>query len=189
MTSPPLRVVDVTREAAQAASSVTSMLNEYTLSSGVVVRIKPVPPLAMREAAIQTQPPRPPMVHIEDRDQEIENPSDPDYLKALEEHQMKQLYLVSDVMMMLGVDIIHVPDDVFPVESEEWSEMLTAVGIPIPEQSVTNKYARRLTWMRLYAARSESDIAAILTRVIALSGVTELEVQRAAAAFLRASGR
>lgn len=187
MTSP-LSVVEVTREAAQAASSVTSGTNEYTLSSGVIVRLKPVPPLAMREAAIQAVPPRPPMVHIEDRDQDIENPNDPDYLKALEEYQTKQLYLVSDVMMMLGVDIIHVPEDVFPVESEEWSEMLAAVGIAIPEQAVSNKYARRLTWMRLYAARSETDIATILARIIALSGVTELEVQRAAAAFLRASG-
>ena len=187
MTSP-LSVVEVTREAAQAASSVTSGTNEYTLSSGVVVLLKPVPPLAMREAAIQATPPRPPMVRVEDRDQEVENTADPDYLKAIEAHQAKQLYLVSDVMMMLGVDIINIPDDVFPPESEEWSQMLEAVGINIPEQSITNKYARRLTWMRLYVARSESDIATILSRIIALSGVTELEVQRAAAAFLRASG-
>ena len=64
-------------------------------------------------------------------------------------------------------------------------------GLPVVERGrvvgiVTNrenKYQGYLAWLRLYACVAESDVVRILRNVTGLSGVTEEEVQRAAAAF------
>lgn len=174
--------------AAEAASSIERpLVQHYTLANGIKLKIKPVPPLAIRQAAIQVPPPSVPIVHDEGRDRDMENPSDPDYQKALEAYQVEQLFRVVDVMILLGTEVVHIPDDVYPPESEEWTDMLDAAGVTVPPFRSTQ--ARRLGWMRLYAMITEADTAVVVSRLIALSGVTEVEVQRAAAAFLRTARR
>lgn len=180
----PISHLEVSNEAAAVAASLTGKVRDRIyLGNGVVLKIHPVPPLAMREAATSIPPPAPPIVRIESQDREEENPNDPDYLAEFERWQLKQLARVADVMLILGTSLQELPTDgsLVPPEDEDWIEMLEAVGLSVPK---TNKYARYLSWLRLYAVRSEQDLSEVFTAVVQASGVTELEVQRAAAAFL-----
>lgn len=175
-------------DAATVASSIAgSGENLFELQNGVVLELKPVPPIAIREAAIKHPPPKVPVVFIEDKGREEENPNDPAYMREVQRYVLEQLYRVTDVIMLLGTSIRHVPEGVQRPEDEEWVSMLEALAIDLPP--FNNKYARYLSWLRLYAITSEIESGYILGRVTALSGVTEVEVQRAAAAFRDRSGR
>lgn len=185
-----ISLLEVSEEAASVAASLTGNVRDrICLSNGVVLKIRPVPPLAMREAATSEPQPKPPIVHIAAQDRDEENPNDPDYLAEVERWQLKQLARVADVMLILGTELVDLPQEcgLVPPDSDEWIEMLQAAGIQI--QVSSNRYTRYLTWLRLYAIRSEPDLAEVFTAVVSASGVTEVEVQRAAAAFLDTARR
>lgn len=170
----------------EAAANVAASIDgsgrpTITLGNGVILELKPVPPIAIREAAMQSSPPVVPRVFIEDKGREEENPNDPGYLRALQRYAFEQLYRATDVIMLMGTGLKYCPPTVFNIDSDEWVEQLQALSIEIPP--FTNKYARYLAWLRLYAITSELEVGFILGKVTALSGVTELEVQRAAASF------
>jgi hypothetical protein len=174
---------EVIAEAAQVASSLNGGRGgTVRLGNGVVLKLRPVAPLAIREAAIRGNPPQIPIVHLADKDRDEPNPNDPDYLRANQEYAARQLFQVSDVLMLMGSEFVSAPDDVFPPTSDEWADMLRSTGMEI---DTSNKYTRYLSWLRLYALTSEGELSQVLAGVVRLSGVTEVEVQRAAAAFLR----
>lgn len=178
---------DTAGEAAEIAEIIEQgPRDEAVLANGVRLKLRRVPPLAIREAAIRVPPPKVPTVWIQDREREEENPNDPGYLEAMARYQAEQMFRVADVMMLLGTSIGELPDGIASPESDEWIEMLEALDIPVER---VNKHKRYLAWMRLYATEREEDIAVIIGRVAALSGVTEVEVQRAAAAFRSTAGR
>lgn len=180
-----ISAVQSIEDAVSAASSLDgSGRIGFTLSTGVVLRLKSVPPLAIREASLSIRPPAIPTVYMEDKGREEENANDPDYLQAMNRYALEQLFRVSDVLMLLGTSIVgEVPEGVFGPDSDEWMEPLEALGIALPENVRTNKHVRYLAWLRLYAVRSEQEVAYLMGRIASLSGVTEVEVQRAAAAF------
>lgn len=179
---PQVKAAESIGDAANAAAAIDgSGKPEFRLQNGVVLELKPVPPIAIREAALQKPPPQVPTVFIEDKGREEQNPNDPDYHKAMQQYAFDQLYRITDVLLLLGTGIVSIPDDVFPVESDEWVEQLAALAIDVPP--FNNKYARYLSWLRLYAICSEYEVGYILGNVTAMSGVTEVEVQRAAASF------
>lgn len=163
---------------------------ECTLSSGVILECKPVPPLAMREVAIRVPAPQVPTWHNPDKDRDEPNPNDPDYLKALELYQAEQLFRVTEVIMLLGTQVKELPDGFPGPERVDWIEPLLVLGV-VEQDTIdhANKWARYLMWLRFYACQTQSDVAHVIGRVIAVSGVTEVEVQRAAAAFLRTTRR
>lgn len=177
--------VDSIRDAANVVSGIEGGGRiRFRLSIGALLEFKSVPPIAIREAALSIRPPSVPTVFMEDKGREEENPNDPDYIRAMQKYAFEQLYRVSDVLMLLGTSIVRpLPDDVIPPESDEWMEPLEAIGIPLPEKTRENKHIRYLSWLRLYAIRTEMEAGYIMGRITAMSGVTEVEVQRAAAAF------
>lgn len=187
--SPPADANKLIREVAAIAESIEyeGRVLECTLSSGVVLACKPVPPLAMREVAIHVPPPAVPTWHNPDKDREEPNPNDPAYIKAVENYQAEQLFKVTEVIMLLGTEIKSTPPDIIAYTSDDWLGPLTVLGVIVDEPK--NKWERYLMWLRFYACKTQSDVANIIGRVVAVSGVTEVEVQRAAAAFLRTAGR
>lgn len=180
----PSRIPSIADVAAVASALDGSGRNGFRLSIGAILRFKSVPPIALREAALQVKPPPVPVVFMEDKGRKEENPNDPDYLRAMQLYALEQLYRVGDILMLLGTELVTpVPDGVTPPESDDWIEPLEALGLPLPARLRENKHVRYLTWLRLYAMRNEQEIGYIMGRIVSLSGVQEVEVQRAAAAF------
>lgn len=167
--------------ASAVVNDVKAIPTEITLVTGVVLALRPVPPLAIRQAIISVPEPKVPMVRIPDREDLEPNPNDPDYLAALAVRELKQFLVTSEVMLLLGTSVCSVPDNAYGPESDEWVEpMREGLGM---EVDTSNKHKRYLSWLRFYAIATERDSFRVLDAVTAMSGVTELEVQRAADAF------
>lgn len=163
-----------------AAAAENKPIKEFTLSNGIVLSIKAVPPQALRAAASKEKAPKPPTVYIEDKGREEPNPNDPDYLDSLLVYQANQVYRVVNVMMLLGTKILHLPEDILHPDSDEWYEPLQALDIDVP---LENKSVRYLSWLRLYAIETAYDMRDIMQLLTVKSGVTEIEVQKAVDAF------
>lgn len=181
-----LRPEALSTESINAAAEVVESLEEKSrrdrlvLSSGIVLKLRPVPPLAMREAAISVPQPKPPVVFMESVGRAEENPNDPDYMRAMTRWENDQVFRVADVLMLLGTAVEFVPEGFQRPEDDDWFEQLEVLGLAVDG---TNKHKRYLAWLRLHAFTSERDIAAAMTAITSMSGVTEVEVQRAAQAF------
>lgn len=171
----------------ESASKVAEILknrwvDRAQLRNGIVLKLSPVPPLAIREAAILTPPPRVPMWISPDKEREEPNPNDPDYLAALDRYSAEQSFRVADTIHLLGTAIEHVPDGIDRPEDDGWIDRLDSLGIKVDRD---NPHKRYLSWLRLYAYSSKVDISMVTALTTRLSGVTEEEVQRAAASFRR----
>lgn len=165
--------------AARAATRASRTKDGLTLSNGIVLRLKPVAPFAVRQAALGIPDPKVPRVFIEDKGREELNPNDPDYLAAVDDVRVERISAVTTLMFMAGTEVISVPDGTSGPEDDDWIDMLEAAGLTIDR---TNKYKRYYQWLAWYAA-SEVDISLIVAGVSAISGVREEDVQKAIAGF------
>lgn len=173
---------EVIDAAARIAAAAGPISQEIKLVTGVVLGLRPVPPLAIRQAVLSVPTPKMPMVMIPDREDPEPNPNDPDYLLALDKQFNDQFLVTAEAMMLLGTYLKSVPEGAFLPEDDGWIEPLEALGIQV---DVENKHKRYLSWLRYHAIATQNDQYRVLNAVTMMSGVTEVEVQRAAAAFRR----
>lgn len=159
-----------------AARAVNGSVGRLQLSNGVVLKLKPVPPFAVRQAAVEIKDPPVPVVYIEDKDRTEANPNDPDYLDALKEAQQQRISAVTSLFFMIGTEAVDVPTDMFRPEDDDWIDMLEAVGLPVDRD---NKFKRYYQWLAWYVITSEDDISLIVSGVATLSGVREEDVRLA----------
>lgn len=167
-----------------AASTVAELFgqgdnNTTTLRNGTVLRLKPVPPYILREVSNRIPEVPVPVVYIAEKDREEANPNDPDYEAAVEKRLIDIVHAMQDAMFTLGVEVVSVGDCPRP-EDDAWVGQLAAVGI---EADVSTPYHRQLNWLKYVCLTTENDIGTVVRNVIMLSGVTELEVFRAARNF------
>lgn len=168
-------------------------VTELTLQSGIVLRLKPVSPAAIRAASSRVPMPSVPIVHLEESNRDEPNPNDPDYLRMLIEWQLNQASAAQTVALLLGTEIISVPEGWCRPEEQGWIDELRAVyaitgleGIELHEEP---PMARYLDWLRLYAMTTEIDTY-IMTRILTLGVLlTEEEVAQHAASFRRDHAR
>jgi hypothetical protein len=151
-----------------------------TLSCGVVLRFKPVPSLAIREAAMRIEAPAVPTVHIEDKGRDEENPNDPTYKQAVAEFDAARAMVANDVILLLGNDVESVPEDVAAVQEQSWIEDLQAVGI---EFDAENRAARKLAWLKFYVLRTDEDSLKAIMGPMRSAGVGEADVAKAMDSF------
>lgn len=176
---------DAARLLSEAAEVVAAVVDgeekdRVTLSNGIVLKLRPVPPLAIREIALRFAPPPVPVVWIGDKERSEPNPNDPDYLAAMTRYTNDQIYRVADVSISLGTAVESVPDYLERPEADGWIDELEAVGITVDRE---NRHKRYLAWLRYYAINSTADLTRVMRGVTLLAGVTEEEVQRAVRAF------
>lgn len=167
--------------AAQAAEDMLDPPGETELSNGIVVRFKPVPPLALQEATRAIKPPTVPVTFVEAKGREEENPNDPDYLAAVEQHQIEQSMVAIRTLLLLGVEPVSVPDTVPPIESDEWMTPLRLVGVPVG--NVDDRWERKLAWLQYVALERRPDLDACIVGAMRASGVTEADVAMLLANF------
>lgn len=152
-----------------------------TLSTGVVVRVRPVASLIISDIARAIPEPKIPRVYIETKAREEENPNDPGYLKALVDRETAQAMAVNDAFLLMGTEVVSAPPDLWALDSDDWIDRLALIGIAKPE----GPHARYLAWMKYIAAPLQTDIVALLHGVGRLSAVTEDDVQAVADGFRR----
>lgn len=169
-------------EAAVGGSSVVpeAVPTTVILSCGVVLRFKPVPSLAIREAAMRIEAPQVPVVHMEDKDRDEENPNDPDYLRAVAEYEAAKALVANDVILLLGSDIESVPEGIAALQDQSWVQDLQALGI---EFDTENHAARKLAWLKFYILRTDEDSIKALMGPMRSAGVSEVDVAKAMASF------
>lgn len=154
----------------------------FTTKSGVVFNVLPISLYLLRDAIRRLEAPKPPLVHIEDKDTFEENPNDPDYRTALDEFNIKRIDISGDVALYKGTTVRSLPEN-FPAHTDnEWREELIELsdgGIQIPESGPR----RYLAWIR-YVAASHSEVMDMHNKVMKVSGhVTEADVENASESF------
>lgn len=167
-------------EAAVAAASVGTDLDTCTLASGVVLKVKKVSPLLLRRAVQKVTKPVIPVFHDEDRGRDIENPNDPDYLAALAEYESSQGYASLDMMILMGTELISVPEGMDRPEDTDWVELLRVGGI---DPDISSDHARYLSWMQLIAITDMADVQSIAMAVARKTAVREVDVQASLDSF------
>lgn len=154
--------------------------NTVHLSSGIVLKVKAVPPYLVRQAAKNVARPQPPKIRLEDKNVEEENPDDPAYQDALGRHAVKAAEAASDLMLMAGTEVASLSDGQVPPESDEWLELVEFVGVEVDRRS---KHARYLAWLKFYAITTEADLASLLAAVGRGIGLKDEEVDQSVDSF------
>lgn len=175
---------EVTKELDLAEASEAYM----TLSNGVKLRVAPPPVLAVQLMTKQNPAPRPPVVEVtgdDGRTWKEENPNDPDYQDAVQEHRENILETTLKVMLLKSTFVEFLPEQIIPLESDEWVEELEYLGVEIPEDS----RSRKLYWLRYEILGVPKDFEKYQNISARLGGMEEEDIAAAEERFRSLSER
>jgi hypothetical protein len=162
--------------------AVAAQSDTFTSSTGIVFKLSKVNNLTIVEAGKKLKAPKIPVMFIEDKGRDEENPNHPEYVDALRDFQMEQGMLLVNTYLAFGTKIISsaLPDDKKPIDDTEWSDDLKeTLDIDIP---IKGK-ARYLRWLKFHLLGDE-DMNALARAVMQFSGrVTQEDVATAEANF------
>lgn len=155
------------------------MSKDVTLPSGVKVRLTSVPSMIVLAVSQSLPTPKVPIWHNPDKDRDEPNPIDPDYIEAVKRHGEQLGQLTTAAYLANGVKVLEVPEDKYPLDSDEWIERLEILGIA-PRVSGIGRYIDWLQWHVL----GDTDITDIITGIAVLNGtISEAQVEQAAESF------
>ena len=146
------------------------------LSSGVVLRAKQAPPLALMKVLAAYPRPRPPVWFNKTMGREMENPEDPEYIERLKAHRTESSDAILNALILLGTELKSVPRGFPKPESDEWLDEWRELNLPARPDSKNWRY---LTWVTFKAVLTEADLIKIRDEVARLSEVPEDAVQAA----------
>lgn len=150
--------------------------NAITLSTGVVLKGKQVPPLLLIKIITSSPRPKVPVYMDKNMGREMENPDDPDYQERVKAWKMEQSNMTLNALILLGTELVSVPKKFPGPDEKDWMEEYQLLGIPmLPE----NKSWRYLTWLTYKAAPGSDDLDKIKEVVGRLSGIPESKVDAA----------
>jgi len=150
--------------------------NLITLSTGVVLKGKAAPSLALVKTIAKHVRPKPPEMYSDTLGRVIENGADPDYLQRVKAYETESAHDVLNVLILYGTEVVSVPKGFPNVNSKEWVEEVREVGLEVKPDSKSWRY---LNWIMFKAAPSPEDTQKIQEVVGSLSGVSERTVQAA----------
>lgn len=149
---------------------------EITMSTGVVLRGKQVPPLILVRIMGRFPRPKVPTYLNKAMGREMENPDDPDYLSRVQAWQVELSDAVLNAMIMLGTEAVSWPKGMSGPWDDDWLTSYAMLGLDMfPE----NRDWRYVTWIMFRAIADENDTKKIREVVGRLSGVPEASVQSA----------
>ena len=166
--------------AVRASDPPTLTNNRVTLSNGVVLGVRPVPPLAIRQAVLNVPKPPVPVTFLEDKGREEENPNDPEYLEALAAYRDATGQAALNVLLLMGTKLESLPEGLCGPDGDEWLGDLEFLGLTIDKE---NPRARYLAWLQFYAIPSNADITRALEGPAKAAGVAEGDVAAAIESF------
>jgi hypothetical protein len=149
-----------------------------TLSTGVRVELHPVSSSLVEEMKSSVSMPQVPVVYIEAKDREEENPNDPTYIAAVEEASLKRSDAMFDALVTFGVDLV----DGLP-EDSTWLKKLRLLEkrglLDLSGFDLEDEFDLEFLYKR-YVAVAGADLQIIG----GLHGFRPLEVARARSMFL-----
>lgn len=153
-----------------------------TLSTGVSVRLRPVSSSLVEEMKGVIKMPPVPVVWIEAKEREEENPNDPRYIEAVQDVEMRRADAIFDALSTFGVELI----DGLP-KDDTWLKKLKLLErrgvLDLSEFDLENEFDLEFLYKR-YVAIAGAD----LQLIGGLHGFRPLEVARARATFLGDEG-
>lgn len=156
---------------------------EVTLSTGVRVRLRPVPAWLVQETQSRVQDPPVPVWHNPDKGRDEPNPADPEYLAGVQRAAVKRAEAGTDVLVLYGVELVDgVPPD------GEWLPRLRFLEkrglFALSDYDLADPLERAFVFVKFVAMGN--DDWALLGRVAGLSGE---DVDRAVKSFRGDAGR
>lgn len=160
---------------------------ELTLSNGIVLVCRPVPPMLISgiTAELERKLPEPPTRWLEDKQREEPNPNDPAYTAALARFERLNQAAVDDLAMAVSTTVKSVPEGYFGPEEDGW---LNDRRIKLAQQAglefdPADEIKRHVVWLRYYAIEAVTDVQLWMGVRTQLTGINEDEVRAALATF------
>lgn len=150
--------------------------NTITLSTGVVLRGKQVPPLVLVKIMASYGRPKVPTYNSKEMGREVENPDDPDYIDRVKAWKIELSNSTLNALIVLGTELVKVPKKFPGPESNDWLDEYALLGVPMRPEIKAWRY---LTWITMKAAPETNDLDLIKEVVGRLSGVPESKVEAA----------
>jgi len=150
--------------------------NTFTLSTGVVLRGKQVPPLILVKIMASFPRPKVPTYMSPTMGREMENPDNPDYIDRVRSWKIDSSNVILNAMILLGTELVSIPKNFPGPENKSWMDEYQLLGTQL---SPENKSWRYLTWITFKAATSLKDLDIIKEVVGRLSGIPETRVEAA----------
>lgn len=180
---------DVAAIAAAESGQGAKRIQRYRMENGIVLKLKGVAPLIMREAASRIRDPQVPMAFIEAKGTEEPNPNDPEYIRELLEVQSRRSEAALTAALIMGTEIDEIPEGMSGPDDTQWSDDVETIseltGVSLPLNTTIGSKGRYLDWLRYYAISSETELA-MLTRMLTIGvALTHEEVQAVAESFRR----
>lgn len=177
------------RAAGQAAKEQIKVRNApktITLSNGIVLRVRSMPPLLFSSVTNSIPEPEVPKVYMEDKGRDEPNPNHPDYVKAMEDRTAAIALATMNLMLVACTSIDSIPEDCESPEDDGWLFQARMAGF---EFNPNDRNERYLAWLRAYAIATVGDMQKVQTVPLQLAGVSEQEVDEAMDAFRSGEGR
>jgi hypothetical protein len=151
------------------------------LSTGVVLKIMPVSPMAFGELEEKYPAPKVPKSFDEARGREIENPMHPEYKRQVQQVENSKAIAALDLAIVLGTTLVSHPTEMMGPDSEDWQDRLFALGYS--DKIIASKTSRYLAWVKYVASPGEADFNKLSMAVMRRMGVPEPDVNAALKSF------
>ena len=149
------------------------------LSTGVVLRSKPINRNVFADILSEHVPPRVPTSYNTDKGREEDNPQDPDYLEEMQRYNTQLARAMSDALIVLGTDFESKPDELPSYDDETWLEEVELLRV----YKTKTRRGRYLAWVKTVAIATVEDFNAITNSVKRSMGVPEEDVTTQAKRF------
>lgn len=157
---------------------------EVTLSTGVRVRLRPVPVWLVQETQNHVQDPDVPTWHNPDKDRDEPNPNDPAYLATLKEAQVKRAEAGTDILVLYGIELIDgVPPDADWIPRLRFACKCMGYDV-LKDYDLTDPIERAFVYSKYVAMGNDDWI-----KLGQIAGLNGEDVNRAVASFRGDAGR
>lgn len=167
------QVFDIAQEIEREEQQPVESSDILTLSNGVVLRAKKIPPMLANKLNSRFVHPPVPVFYAEDKARAVPNYNDPQWMEACQRVDEERGTALMDLMAGLGTEIISLPPDVQDITDTGWADDVeTFLETPVPEFG----RARHVAYMKYYILIDNEDWAKVARKVQAKMGVSEEEV-------------
>lgn len=154
--------------------------DSFISESGIVMKLHKVPQALVQKLMIRYPDPVPPMIWLEDREENIPNYADPAYNSALSQNIQLKSLAAQNLWFARGVTVVTMPAWVLPWEGSEWLEGIEYLTEDVPARGP----GRMAAWIMYYALPGDDEQMRLILKIQMLSGqVTEAMAQSAMDAF------
>lgn len=140
----------------------------YTSKSGVKFKLVPMSKMLIVDATKRLDKPKPPVIHIEEKDRTEENPNDPQYMEDVQIYNANRANLIMAIVFAYGCEVIEIPEGFSSVTDTDWSDDLAEFGVPIPIKG----RARKAAWIRYHLVPDDNELTQLMQLIMKVGGTT-----------------